>query len=111
MISINNAAYKKGSTANAEINREIISNPDGISLLLSPAIEELINQKTRDKYRKIKSGWSVGVRIKCLPRMVMVEDIFIDQLPMFKGVSIGNIQAVNAKITDIAIPSPITNRL
>jgi hypothetical protein len=79
-------------------------------LFVEPASEEQINQKQSDKYKKIKRGWSVDERINCLPRILMVVDIFIDQFPRLIGVSIGRIQADTAKIADIPIPSQVTNR-
>jgi hypothetical protein len=42
--------------------------------------------------------------------MVKVVDIFIDQLPIDRGVSIGNNQADRARMREIPIPNPMTKR-
>jgi hypothetical protein len=60
---------------------------------------------------KVNSGWSVDVRIKCLPRIVRVEDIFEVRVPIFNGISNGKNQAINARENEIPIPNIAMRRL
>jgi hypothetical protein len=97
-ISINNAAYKNGSTANAATINAMITNPRGTMRLGVFNNGVMANQMVAEPNSRVKRELLDEFRMRCLPSISTEEATLKSRAPILIAVSIGRNQPANVRM-------------